>query len=72
VHSVAALVQRQYTGTAGRIENSQMAVYLAYAFLAGHTLIDRRQYLPKSWCEDRERHDAAGIPDGADPGLRTH
>jgi SRSO17 transposase len=56
-------VQRQYTGTAGRIENSQVAVYLAYAAPAGHTLIDRRLYLPKNWCEDRERREAAGVPD---------
>ena len=40
-------VQRQYTGTAGRIENAQVAVYLAYAAAAGHTLIDRELYLPK-------------------------
>ena len=56
-------VQRQYTGTAGRIENSQVAVYLAYAAPAGHTLIDGRLYLPKNWGEDRERREAAGVPD---------
>lgn len=56
-------VQRQYTGTAGRIENSQVAVYLAYAAPAGHALIDRRLYLPKSWCDDRSRREQAGIPD---------
>lgn len=56
-------VQRQYTGTAGRIENSQVAVYLAYAAPAGHTLIDRRLYLPTDWCEDRERRAGAGVPD---------
>jgi SRSO17 transposase len=55
-------VQRQYTGTAGRIENAQVAVYLAYAASAGHTLIDRRLYLPKAWCDDRERRGAAGVP----------
>ena len=57
------VVQRQYTGTAGRIENAQVAVYLAYAAPAGHTLIDRRLYLPKAWCEDRERRAPAGVPD---------
>nr|WP_244897798.1 IS701 family transposase [Mycobacterium alsense] len=56
-------VQRQYSGTAGRIENSQVAVYLAYAAPAGHTLIDRRLYLPKDWCDDRERRATAGVPD---------
>jgi SRSO17 transposase len=56
-------VQRQYSGTAGRIENAQVAVYLAYAAPGGHTLIDRRLYLPKSWCEDQPRRQAAGVPD---------
>jgi SRSO17 transposase len=56
-------VQRQYTGTAGRIENSQVAVYLAYAAPAGHALIDRELYLPKSWIEDPARRAGAGIPD---------
>ncbi len=45
-------VQRQYTGTAGRIENAQVAVYLAYATDHAHTLIDGRLYLRKSWAED--------------------
>ena len=60
VHSVG--VQRQYTGTAGRIENSQVAVFLTYAGPRGHALIDRALYLPKSWCEDPERCAQAGIP----------
>ena len=47
-------VQRQYTGTAGRIENSQVAVYLAYAAPRGHTLIDRALYLPQAWVDDPE------------------
>ena len=45
-------VQRQYTGTAGRIENAQVAVYLGYAAPRGHALIDRELYLPKSWTGD--------------------
>jgi SRSO17 transposase len=56
-------VQRQYTGTAGRIENSQVAVYLTYAAPRGHALIDTRLYLPKSWAEDRSRRVRAGVPD---------
>ena len=56
-------VQRQYTGTAGRIENAQVAVYLTYAASSGHALIDRALYLPKSWCADTERRAAAGVPD---------
>jgi SRSO17 transposase len=61
VHSVG--VQRQYTGTAGRIENAQVGVFLAYASRHGHTLIDRRVYLPKSWTDDRARCEQAGVPD---------
>ena len=55
--------QRQYTGTAGRIENAQVAVYLAYATAGGSTLIDREVYLPRAWTDDRARCTAAGIPD---------
>jgi len=57
-------VQRQYTGTTGRIENSQVAVFLTYASPRGRALVDRRLYLPRtSWCEDPERRAAAGVPD---------
>ncbi len=60
----SAGVQRQYTGTAGRIENSQVGVFLAYATGRGRALVDRRLYLPEqSWCSDPERSRAAGIPD---------
>ena len=56
-------VQRQYTGTAGRIENAQVAVFLAYATPLGHALIDRRLYLPRlAWCADPDRRAAAGVP----------
>src|SRR5690242_13606181 len=55
-------VQRQYTGTAGRIENAQVAVYLTYATAAGHALIDRALYLPGSWAGDPGRRAAAGVP----------
>lgn len=56
-------VQRQYTGTAGRIENSQVAVYLAYSTRRGHAAIDRELYVPRFWTEDTVRCRAAGIPD---------
>jgi SRSO17 transposase len=56
-------VARQYTGTAGRIENAQVGVFLAYASRAGATLIDRDLYLPKVWTDDRERCQVAGIGD---------
>jgi SRSO17 transposase len=55
-------VQRQYTGTAGRIENAQVAVYLLYATDAGHAMIDRELYLPRGWIDDPERLQAAGVP----------
>ena len=55
--------QRQYSGTAGRVENAQVGVFLAYAGRHGHTLIDRRVYLPVSWTDDRDRCQAAGVPD---------
>src|SRR5215470_3221117 len=55
-------VQRQYTGTAGRIENAQVAVYLGHAAPRGHALIDRELYLPRSWADDPDRCAAAGIP----------
>ena len=60
VHSVG--VQRQYSGTAGRVENSQVAVFLTYAAPRGHALIDRALYLPTSWAEDSDRCRNAGIP----------
>jgi SRSO17 transposase len=55
-------VQRQYTGTAGRVENAQVAVYLVYATAAGHACIDRELYVPRSWTADPARCEAAGIP----------
>jgi SRSO17 transposase len=62
-------VQRQYTGTAGRIENAQVAVYLAYATRRGHAMIDRELYLPQSWTADPDRCAAAGVP--AEVGFVT-
>jgi SRSO17 transposase len=68
-------VQRQYTGTAGRIENAQVAVYLVYATDAGHAMIDRELYLPQAWIDDPDRCRAAGIPDqvgfATKPALAT-
>lgn len=55
-------VQRQYTGTAGRVENAQVAVYLTYTAPRGHALIDRALYLPQSWVQDPERLAVAGVP----------
>ena len=57
-------VQRQYSGTAGRIENCQIGVFLAYASVNGRTLLDRELYLPQVWAEDLERRREAGVPEG--------
>ncbi|MFB6980334.1 IS701 family transposase [Streptomyces scopuliridis] len=54
-------VQRQYTGTAGRIENAQVAVYLVYAGRRGHAAVDRELYLPRSWTADPDRCRDAGL-----------
>ncbi len=59
----SAGVQRQYSGTAGRTENCQIGVFLAYASVHGHALIDRELYVPASWTGERDRCRAAGIPD---------
>jgi SRSO17 transposase len=55
-------VQRQYTGTAGKVDNAQVAVYLAYTTAAGHGVIDRELYLPRGWLADAARCHAAGVP----------
>jgi SRSO17 transposase len=65
----SAGVQRQYTGTAGKVENCQIGVFLAYASARGQALIDRELYLPRSWIEDRPRCEAAGVP--AEVGFET-
>jgi SRSO17 transposase len=55
-------VQRQYSGTAGRIENCQIGVFLTYASQGEHTLVDRELYLPKSWTQEPERCREAHVP----------
>lgn len=59
----SAGVQRQYSGTAGRVENCQLGVFLAYTAGKNRALIDRELYLPKSWIADRDRCREAGIGD---------
>jgi SRSO17 transposase len=56
-------VKRQYSGTAGRIENSQVGVFLCYGSDKGAALVDRELYIPQEWAEDRERRSEAGIPE---------
>ncbi|MGH9413480.1 MAG: IS701 family transposase [Terriglobales bacterium] len=60
VHSVG--VARQYSGTAGRVENCQVGVFLGYASRFGQALIDRRLYLPQAWAADGERRHKAAVP----------
>jgi SRSO17 transposase len=62
----SAGVQRQYSGTAGRIENCQIGVFLSYASPKGRTFLDRALYLPQEWAADAERRHAAGIPEGVE------
>jgi hypothetical protein len=70
-------VQRQYTGTAGRVENAQVAVYLVYAGLRGHAAVDRELYMPHSWTRDPDRCRAAGLDEDTvfatepEPAART-
>lgn len=59
----SAGVQRQYSGTAGRIENCQIGVFMAYVSDLGHTLVDRELYLPKEWASDADRRTGAKIPE---------
>src|SRR5215212_9515281 len=56
-------VQRQYSGTAGRIENCQIGVFLAYASPQGRTFLDRELYLPKEWAADTARRVEATVPE---------
>jgi SRSO17 transposase len=59
-------VQRQYSGTAGRIENCQLGVFLAYATPQGRTFLDRELYLPQEWAADAARRAEAGVPEGVE------
>ena len=62
----SAGVARQYTGTAGRIENCQVGVFLTYACARGRTFLDRELYLPEAWAGDMARRAEAGIPEGVE------
>ncbi len=59
----SAGVKRQYSGTAGRVANCQIGVFLTYASRGGHALLDRALYLPREWTDDRARCRQVGIPD---------
>jgi SRSO17 transposase len=62
-------VQRQYSGTAGKVDNCQIGVFLAYASAKGRAFIDRALYLPESWADDLERCRVARVPEAV--GSRT-
>ena len=62
-------VKRQYTGTAGKRENCQVGVFLAYASERGQAFIDRELYLPEEWASDEHRRERAGVPE--EVGMRT-
>jgi SRSO17 transposase len=59
----SAGVKRQYSGTAGKVENCQIGVFLTYSTGRGNTLLDRRLYLPEEWCQDGERRRGARVPE---------
>jgi SRSO17 transposase len=56
-------VKRQYSGTLGRVDNCQVGVFVNYCSARGHTLLDRRLFLPEEWAADRARREAAGVPE---------
>jgi SRSO17 transposase len=60
-HSVG--VKRQYSGTAGKVENCQIGTFLSSATTKGHVFLDRRLYLPQEWCDDSERRERAKVPE---------
>ncbi len=62
--SKSAGVQRQYSGTAGKVENCQIGVFLAYGSKGGRTFLDRELYLPQVWAKDGEQRREAGVPEG--------
>jgi SRSO17 transposase len=61
--TISVGVQRQYSGTAGKVDNCQVGVFLAYASAKGRAFIDRELYLPERWTEDPERCKAARVPE---------
>lgn len=70
--SKSAGVARQYSGTAGRIENCQVGVFLAYASSHGRAFLDRELYVPQVWAQDAERRRGAGMPDAVTFATKPH
>lgn len=69
-HSVG--VQVQYCGTTGHMENCQVGVFLSYISARGHSLVDRRLYLPDSWSKDQTRRHKAGVPEAVEFATKPH
>jgi SRSO17 transposase len=65
-------VARQYSGTAGKVDNCQIGVFLGYTSPLGHALLDRELYLPKEWTNDRDRCRQAGIPEERRFATKPH
>jgi SRSO17 transposase len=57
-------VKRQYSGTLGRTDNCQVAVFASYSSTKGHTFMDRRLFIPQEWADDSDRRNEAGVPAG--------
>ena len=56
-------VARQYCGRLGKVANCQAGMFLAYVSPLGRALVDKRLYLPESWTADKDRCEAAGVPE---------
>src|SRR5712691_1318668 len=65
-------VKRQYSGTAGRVENCQVGVFLAYASPQGRAFLDRELYLPQEWADDPIRRAQAGVPETVEFRTKPH
>jgi SRSO17 transposase len=64
-------VARQYAGITGQVENCQTVVFTAYVTARGHALYDFRLYLPRAWCQDRQRRERAKVPAGVEFKTKT-
>ena len=63
IHWTIALVLQQHTGTAGKVENPQVGVFLSYVTSLGHALVDRELYLPGAWTQNSTCRPAGGTSD---------
>ena len=63
-------VARQHAGITGQVENCQTVVFAAYVTARAHTLFDFRLYLPKQWCEDKQRRERARVPNDVESSTK--